>query len=176
MVAETEKEIKFSPEALALVKKYRAKFPEGKHKSALLSVLHLAQVEFGGWLSPQVMDYVAEILELKPIEVYEVATFYSMYFTHPMGKYVFEVCHTGPCQICGSDEIIEYLENKLGIKEGQTTPDGMFSIKAVECLAACGGAPMMQVGLKYHENLTHEKLDGIIDECRVENKVSRVSV
>lgn len=175
-MSETLQHIQFSPEAMALVHKYKAKFPEGKHKSALISVLHLAQVEFGGWLSPQVMEYVAQVLEIKPIEVYEVATFYSMYFTQPMGKYVFEVCQTGPCQVCGAEEVIEYLENKLGIKEGETTPDGMFSIKAVECLAACGGAPMMQVGMDYHENLTHDRIDEIVDHCRQENKVSRVSV
>lgn len=164
--------IQFSSEALALVKKYIAKFPEGKQKSALLSVLHLAQAEFS-WLSPEVMDYVASLLGIEPIEVYEVATFYSQYYTEPVGKYVFEVCHTGPCALRGADEIISYMERKLGIKKGETTPDGMFTLKGVECLAACGSAPMMQCGLNYHEHLTEPFVDDLIEEFKQENKVRR---
>lgn len=164
--------IQFSPEALQLVEKYIAKFPEGKSKSALLSILHLAQAEFS-WLSPQVMDYVASILKIEPIEVYEVASFYSQYYLEPVGKYVFEVCHTGPCALRGADDIIAYMEKKLGIKKGETTPDGMFTLKGVECLAACGNAPMMQCGLHYHENLTEESVDALIQEFKAENKVRR---
>jgi len=164
--------IQFSPEALALVQKYIAKFPEGKHKSALLSILHLAQAEFS-WLSPEVMDYVASILKIEPVEVYEVATFYSQYYTEPVGKYVFEVCHTGPCALRGADEIIAYMERKLGIKKGETTPDGMFTLKGVECLAACGSAPMMQCGLNYHEHLTEPFVDDLIEEFKKENKIRR---
>ena len=167
-------EIKFSAEAQQLVDKYIAKFPEGKQKSALISVLHLAQIEFGGWLSPQVMDYVASVLDITPIEVYEVATFYSMFYTKPKGKYVFEVCHTGPCNVCGAKDIIAYIENKLGIKKGETTPDGRFTLVGVECLAACGNAPVVQVGMDYYENVDESKIDEMVDKFTSEDKVSRV--
>ena len=143
-----------------------ARYPEGKQKSALLPVLHLAQESFGGWLSAETMDYVAELLKITPIEVYEVATFYSMYNLKPVGKYMFEVCQTGPCMVNGCDDIIEYIGSKLGIKPGETTADGMFTLKTVECLGACGYAPMMQMGKHYREHLTKERVDAIIDECR----------
>lgn len=165
-------EVIFSSEALLIVAKHLAKYPEGKQKSAILPLLHLAQQEFG-WLSADVMDYVATLMQIKPIEVYEVATFYSQYYTKPVGKYVFEVCRTSPCWLRGSEEIVEYIENKLGIKDGQTTPDGMFTLKTVECLAACGTAPVLQCGLKYHENLTEQKIDEIIEQYTLENKTSR---
>jgi NADH-quinone oxidoreductase subunit E len=126
----------------------------------------MAQREFGGWLDVPVMDYVASLLNIEPIEVYEVATFYSMYNLKPVGKYMFEVCQTGPCMVRGSDQIIEYIVNKLNIRVGETTEDGMFTLKAVECLGACGYAPMMQLGRNYREHLTPEKVDAIIDECR----------
>lgn len=156
----------FSDASMALVQKIIKRYPEGRQKSALLPVLHLAQAEFGGWLSPETMDYVASILNLKPIEVYEVASFYTMYNLRPVGKCLLEVCRTGPCMLRGSDDIIEYLEEKLGIKDGETTPDGMFTLKTVECLASCGTAPMMQVGQHYMEDLTCEKLDGILDDLQ----------
>lgn len=156
----------FSDAAMALVHKIIKRYPEGRQKSALLPVLHLAQAEFGGWLSPETMDYVASILNLKPIEVYEVASFYTMYNLRPVGKCILEVCRTGPCMIRGSDDIIEYLENKLSIKDGETTADGMFTLKTVECLASCGTAPMMQVGENYVENLTCEKLDVILEDLK----------
>jgi len=158
--------IKFSEEKLNAVKELIARYPEGKQKSALLPLLHMAQDEFGGWLDVPVMDYVAELLSIEPIEVYEVATFYSMFNMKPVGKYMFEVCQTGPCMVNGSDDIIDYIKNKLGITVGQTTPDGMFTLKLVECLGACGYAPMMQLGKTYREHLTKEKIDRIIDECR----------
>jgi NADH-quinone oxidoreductase subunit E len=158
--------VKFSEAQLAEVKRLVARYPEGKQKSALLPVLHLAQDSFGGWLSTETMDYVAELLQITPIEVYEVATFYSMYNTKPVGKYMFEVCQTGPCMLRGSDDIIAYIENTLGIKPGETTADGLFTLKTVECLGACGYAPMMQLGKHYREHLTKEKVDAIIDECR----------
>lgn len=147
-------------------KRLVARYPEGKQKSALLPVLHLAQDSFGGWLSTETMDYVAELLEITPIEVYEVATFYTMYNLKPVGKYMFEVCQTGPCMLRGSDDIIAYISERLGIKPGETTTDGMFTLKTVECLGACGYAPMMQMGKHYREHLTKEKVDAIIDECR----------
>src|SRR6201994_1552019 len=121
--------VKFSEEKLKKVEEIVARYPAGKQKSALLPVLHLAQDEFGGWLSAETMDYVASLLKLEPIEVYEVATFYSMYNMKPVGRYVFEVCQTGPCMLNGSDDIIDYIKNKLGIGVGETTPDGLFSLK-----------------------------------------------
>ena len=158
--------LQFSEKKQAEVQEIIKRYPEGKHKSALLPVLHLAQEEFGGWLDVPVMDYVAEILNITPIEVYEVATFYSMYNMKPVGKYLFEVCQTGPCMLRGSDQIIDYIKNKLGIKVGETTPDGMFTLKTVECLGACGYAPMMQLGKTYREHLTPDKVDAIIEQCR----------
>lgn len=158
--------VEFSEKSMQEVKRIMAFYPEGKQKSAVIPVLHLAQKEFGGWLSSETMDYVASVLNLLPIEVYEVATFYSMYNLKPVGKYMFEVCQTGPCMLNGSDEIIKYIDDKLGIKPGETTADGLFTLKTVECLGACGYAPMMQFGKNYREHLTKEKVDSIIEECR----------
>lgn len=158
--------IQFKETSLKKVAEIIARYPEGKQKSALLPVLHMAQVEFGGWLDVPVMDYVATLLNIEPIEVYEVASFYSMYNLKPVGKYLFEVCQTGPCMLNGSDNIIDYIKQKLNIGVGETTSDGMFTLKTVECLGACGYAPMMQMGKTYREHLTKEKVDSIIEECR----------
>lgn len=158
--------MKFSDDKLKEVERIISFYPEGKQKSAVIPVLHMAQQEFGGWLSSETMDYVASLLQLEPIEVYEVATFYSMYNLKPVGKHMFEVCQTGPCMINGSDDIVKYIYEKLGIKPGETTEDGMFTLKTVECLGACGYAPMMQMGKNYREHLTKEKIDEIVIECR----------
>lgn len=160
--------VQFTETAMQEAQRLIARYPAGKQKSALLPVLHLAQQQFGNWLDVPVMDYVATLLQIEPIEVYEVATFYSMYNLKPVGKYMFEVCQTGPCMISGSDDIIQYIGEKLNIKPGQTTEDGMFTLKTVECLGACGYAPMMQLGKHYREHLTKEKVDQIINECRAE--------
>ena len=157
--------IQFPEPLLQEVARQIAKFPEGKQKSALLSVLHLAQAHFG-YLSEPVMDYVARLLHILPIEVYEVATFYSMYDTKPVGKVKLEVCRTGPCMIEGAEKIVSYIENKLGIKDGETTVDGTFTLKTVECLGACGYAPMLQAGEKFHEHLTEAKVDELIEQYR----------
>ena len=164
--------MEFSNEALALVNKIIKRYPDGKQKSALLPVLHLAQSEFDGWLSVPVMDYVASLLNIKPIEVYEVASFYSMYNLKPVGTCLLEVCQTGSCMLRGSDDIIGHLENKLNIKVGETTRDGMFTLKAVECLGSCGTAPMLQCGADYHESLTVEKVDELVENLRTTNKRS----
>jgi NADH-quinone oxidoreductase subunit E len=156
----------FSEKNLNKANEIMARYPQGKQKSALLPLLHIAQEENNGWLSVEAMDYVAGLLQIKPIEVYEVATFYSMYNLKPVGKYVFEVCQTGPCMLNGSDGIIDYIKQQLNIGVGETTADGMFTLKTVECLGACGYAPMMQMGKFYKEHLTKEKVDGIIEECR----------
>lgn len=158
--------VEFNAEQLDKVREIVARYPEGKHKSALIPVLHLAQDSFGGWLDVPVMDYVASLLNLDVIEVYEVATFYSMFNLKPVGKHLLEVCQTGPCMISGSDEIIEHIKLKLGIGIGETTPDGMFTLKPVECLGACGYAPMMQLGKQYKEHLTKDKIDQLISALR----------
>ena len=158
--------VKFNEEQLTEFNRLVARYPEGKQKSALLPVLHLAQESFGNWLNAETLDYVAELLQLQSIEVYEVATFYSMYNLKPVGKYTFEVCQTGPCMLRGSDDIIKYIGDTLGIKPGETSADGLFTLKTVECLGACGYAPMMQMGKHYREHLTQEKIDAIINECR----------
>ncbi len=155
----------FSKEKLDKVNELISHYPDGRQKSAILPILHLAQQEFGGWLDVSTMDYVATLLNIQPIEVYEVATFYSMYNMKPVGKYVFEVCQTGPCMLNGSDNIIQYIKDKLNIGIGETTSDGLFTLKVVECLGACGYAPMMQLGKTYREHLTKEKIDQLIEEC-----------
>lgn len=161
----SQENIQLPEDLLQEVGRQIAKFPEGMQKSALLSVLHIAQAHFGH-LSEPVMDYVARLLHVLPIEVYEVATFYSMYDTVPVGKVKLEVCRTGPCMIEGAEKIVSYLENKLGIKDGETTSDGLFTLKTVECLGACGYAPMLQAGEKFHEHLTEAKVDELIEQYR----------
>ncbi|HLS71860.1 MAG TPA: NAD(P)H-dependent oxidoreductase subunit E [Chitinophagaceae bacterium] len=163
------KEIKFTEEQMEYVNKLIARYPEGKQKSALIPLLLYAQDVFDGWLDVPVMDYVAELLDILPIEVYEVATFYTMFHMKPMGKYVFDLCQTGPCMVRGSEDIKAHIEKRLGIKDGETTEDGLFSVRYVECLGACGYAPMMQLGKTYREHLTPEKIDDIIEEIRTKN-------
>lgn len=148
------------------VKRLVSRYPEGRQKSALIPVLHLAQNSFGGWLSPEVMDYVAELLSIQPIEVYEVASFYTMFNLQPVGKHLLEVCQTGPCMLNGSETIIAYIYEKLGIRPGETSSDGLFTLKTVECLGACGYAPLLQLGEHYREHLTKEKIDALIESCK----------
>jgi NADH-quinone oxidoreductase subunit E len=157
----------FSAETLEKVKSIVARYPQGRQKSALLPVLHIAQEELGGYLSVDVMNYVASILSIQPIEVYEVATFYTQYYLDKVGKYVIEVCRTGPCAICGGEDITDYLSAKLNINDGETTPDGVFTLRTVECLGACGYAPVMQINTEFYEFLTKEKIDTIIDDLRL---------
>jgi NADH-quinone oxidoreductase subunit E len=156
----------FSTEIQNDIKALVSKYPEGKQKSALIPVLHLVQEKGNLSLTIEQMDEVAKLLEIQPIEVYEVATFYTMFNLKPVGKFVLEVCHTGPCMINGSDEIIAYIKQKLNIQVGETSSDGIFTLKTAECLGACGYAPMMQLGKHYKEFLTPEKIDAILDDCR----------
>ncbi len=165
-------EIKFSDEALAKAKQIIARYPDGKQRSALLPLLHLAQSEFEGWLSADVMDYVASLLQIKPIEVYEVATFYSMFNTKKVGKCLLEVCQTSSCWLRGSEEIVNHIKSKLNIEVGETTDDGMFTLKTVECLGSCGTAPMLQCGADFHENLTIEKVDALIEKMKAKGERS----
>ena len=161
----------FSEEAMKTAQTIISRYPEGKQKSALLPILHLAQAEFGGWLSPETMDYVASILKIRPVEVFEVASFYTMYNLKPMGKCVLEVCQTSSCWLNGAEDIVKYIEKKLNIKVGETTKDGMFSLKVAECLGSCGTSPMLQCGASYHENLTYEKVDAILETYRNEGRL-----
>jgi len=156
--------IPFSQDLLTKVDALKARYPEGKQKSALIPLLHIAQDESNGWLDVPVMDYVAELLDITPIEVYEVASFYTMFNLQPVGKHLLEVCRTGPCMLNGSDDIIAHIQKRLNIKNGETSEDGMFTLKTAECLGACGYAPMMQLGKFYKEHLTIEKVDALIDE------------
>jgi NADH-quinone oxidoreductase subunit E len=159
--------VEFSPELVTKFDDIVSRYPEGKQKSALLPILHLVQAEFG-WVSAPAMDKVAVYLKLEDIEVYEVATFYSMYFMRPQGKYVLEVCRTGPCCLVGAEKIMDYMEQQLGVKEGDITPDGLFSWRGVECLAACGYGPVLQIGPEYtfYENLTNESVDKLIADLK----------
>ncbi|MBK7137607.1 MAG: NADH-quinone oxidoreductase subunit NuoE [Bacteroidetes bacterium] len=170
---ETKQQIAFTTETMDYVQSIIKRYPEGKQKSALIPILHVAQAEFDGWLSVPTMDYVASILGILPIEVYEVASFYSMFNLEPVGKYLIEVCQTSSCWLNGAEDIVRFIEKKLNIKNGETTEDGMFTIKTVECLGSCGTAPMLQLGETYHENLTLDKVTDIIENCKTENKRSR---
>jgi NADH-quinone oxidoreductase subunit E len=167
-VEETQTPVEFSSELIAKFDDIVSRYPAGKQKSALLPILHLVQAEYG-WLSAPMMDKVAEYLEIQDIEVYEVASFYSMYFLKPQGKYVLEVCRTGPCEIVGSGKIMDHIEQTLGVKEGEVTADGLFSWRGVECLAACGYAPVLQIGPEYtfYENLTNQSVDQLITDLKV---------
>ncbi|MGL6022358.1 MAG: NADH-quinone oxidoreductase subunit NuoE [Chitinophagaceae bacterium] len=167
------KKFQFSESRLEEIKTLTKHYPKGKEKSVLIPLLHIAQGDAGGWLSVDVLDCIAGVLNITPIEVYEVVTFYTMFNLKPVGNFVLEVCQTGPCMLKGSDEIIEYIKDKLNIEIGQTTEDGMFSLKAVECLGACGYAPMLQIGKYYHEYLTKEKVDEILEQCRISFKAKQ---
>lgn len=164
--------ISFSKEGLEVANKIIARYPQGKHKSALIPLLHLAQSEFDGWLSAETMSYVASLLDIQSVEVFEVASFYSMFNLKPRGKCLIEVCRTSSCWLMGAEDVVSHIEKKLNIKDGQTSADGMFTLKMVECLGSCGTAPMMQVGADYYENLSFEKVDDILAKLKSENKIS----
>lgn len=158
--------VEFSPETLQKIQELILHYPKDQQKSALIPVLHIVQEEHSGFLSVELMDYVASLLNIQPIEVYEVATFYTMFRIDPVGKFVIEVCRTGPCALCGGENILDHLVKKLNINPGETTPDGIFTVNAVECLGACGNAPVIQVNNEFHEFMTPEKTDKLLDELR----------
>ena len=167
---EEKYEVDFSADLLAKFAEIVTRYPEGKEKSGMLPILHEVQAVYG-WLSPEAMDKVAAFLNLQPIEVYEVASFYSMYFLKPQGKYVLEVCRTGPCCLVGAEKIMDYIGEQLGVKEGEVTADGLFSYRGVECLAACGFAPVLQIGPEYtfYEKLTEGSVDQLISDLKNKN-------
>ena len=165
-----KQEINITETLMARINELISHYPEDKIKSALLPVLHEIQGAQDNWLSPELQDKVAEILKIKPVEIYEVVSFYTMYNQKPIGKYMFEFCQTSPCCLNGVENLMDYTCNKLGVKVGEITQDGMFEVRGVECLGACGYAPMMQLGDFYQEHLTEEKIDQLIVNCR-DNKI-----
>ena len=149
------------------IDRWVAKFPPDRKRSAIISALHAVQHENQGYLTPPLMDAVAGYLGLPPIQVYEIATFYSMFQTKPVGRHHVSVCTNISCMLRGSQEVVDRIEKKLGIKTGESTPDGRIYLKREEeCLAACTGAPMMMVDHVYHEHLTPESIDRILDELK----------
>jgi NADH-quinone oxidoreductase subunit E len=153
--------IAFTAERLEKATEIIGRYPAGKQKSALLPLLHAIQDQYG-WVSPASMDYVAGLLSIEPVEVYEVATFYTMFHLEAVGKNVIEYCRTGPCCTMGGEEVFDHLKSKLGIEANETTKDGLFTLKEVECLAACGWGPCFQIREKFYMHLNNDKIDEII--------------
>ena len=153
----------FTPENLERANRIIAKYPEGRQASAVMPLLDLAQRQNGNWLPRAAMDYVAKLLSMPPMRVYEVATFYTMYNREPVGRHFVQVCTTTPCWLRGSDEVLAACERKLGIGPGETTPDGQFTLIEVECLGACVNAPMMQINDDYFEDLDAASTERILD-------------
>jgi len=151
-----------SDSSLQEIDRELAKYPPDHRQSALMAALRIAQDEHN-WLSQELIEHVAGVIGVAPIRAWEVATFYSMYNLKPVGKHTINVCTNISCMLRGSQQIVDYLEQKLNIKRGETTGDGRFTLKEVECLAACAGAPMLQLDREYHENLTPQRIDEILD-------------
>lgn len=152
-----------SPAGMKEIEQWIAKYPEKERQSAVMRALMIVQEE-QGYLTEASMDAVAEYLSMPPIAVYEVARFYSMYECSPIGRHLINVCTNISCKLCGSAELVDHLQKKLGIQLGETTEDGRYTLRSVECLAACVNAPMMQIDKDYHENLTAEKVDEILEQ------------
>lgn len=154
----------FTHTNLAKAKDIIAKYPTGCQQSAVMPLLDLAQRQHHNWIPRAAMDYIANLLEMPPIKVYEIATFYTMYNTQPVGKHLLQVCRTTPCWLRGSDGVTAACSKKLGIEVGQTTSDNNFTLAEVECLGACVNAPVMQINDDYYEDLTAEKIETILDD------------
>jgi len=165
-VVEQPASFEFTPDNLARAKAHIAKYPPGRQASAVLPLLDLAQRQHGGWLPQAAMDRVAEMLEMAPIRVYEVATFYTMLNLRPVGRYLLQACTTTPCWLRGSDEVVRACCNKLGIGIGDTTPDGLFTLVEVECLGACVNAPILQVNDDFYEDLDATGTEALLDALR----------
>ncbi|MEO5365127.1 MAG: NADH-quinone oxidoreductase subunit NuoE [Magnetococcus sp. WYHC-3] len=153
----------FTPADLAEIQRIIQRYPAEHKTSALMPVLHLAQKSFGGWLSQEALDLVARVLGLAPVRVYEVASFYTMYNLHPVGRYHVQICTNISCWLCGSDEVMGAVQKRLGVDVGHTTDDGRYSLSEVECLGACVAAPMMQINDDYYENLTGTAAVAVLD-------------
>ncbi|MBT4711726.1 MAG: NADH-quinone oxidoreductase subunit NuoE [Alphaproteobacteria bacterium] len=160
----TDAPFKFNADNKALTKTVIAKYPKGRQASAVLPLLDLAQRQNDGWLSRAAMDHVAEVLDMAPVRVYEVATFYSMFNLKPVGKHHVQVCTTTPCWLRGSDGVLDACKKKLGVEPGETTADGKFTLSEAECLAACVNAPMVQIGDDYFEDLDAESVTKVLDD------------
>jgi NADH-quinone oxidoreductase E subunit len=153
----------FTPENNVLAEKMVAKYPAGRQASAVVPLLDLAQRQVGGWLPRAAMDYVAAVLDMAPIRVYEVATFYSMFNLKPVGKYLLQVCRTTPCWLRGADQLTETCQRNLGIGLKETTPDGKFTLVEVECLGTCVNAPVVQINDDFYEDLDPAKMEKLLD-------------
>jgi NADH-quinone oxidoreductase E subunit len=163
---EQPKSFAFTPENLEKTKAHIAKYPPGRQASAVLPLLDLAQRQHGNWLPRAAMDVVADMLGMARIRVYEVATFYTMFNLQPVGRHFFQICTTTPCWLRGSDAVVSACERKLGIAVGETTPDGQFTLKEVECLGACVNAPIIQVNDDFYEDLDGPATERLIDALR----------
>ena len=161
----------FTPDNKKQAKAFIAKYPKGRQASAVISLLYLAQAQNGGWLSPAAIEHVAEVLEMAPIRVHEVASFYTMFNLKPVGKYLIQVCRTTPCWLRGAADLTETCKNKLGVGLKEMTEDGLFTVMEVECLGACANAPMVQINDDYYEDLTTERLAEIIDDLKAGKEV-----
>jgi NADH-quinone oxidoreductase subunit E len=151
-------------ESIAEIDTWVAKYPLDHKESAVMAALRIAQDQNGGWLTDELIETVAHYLDMEPIAAYEVATFYSMYELSPVGRHKICVCTNISCMLRGSDEVVSHLENKLGIKLGQTSADGKFTLKEVECLGACVNAPVAQLGRNYYEKLTPTTIDALLEQ------------
>ena len=163
---EQPESFEFAPENLEQAKAHIAKYPPGRQASAVLPLLWIAQYQNGGWLPKAAMNYVAELLAMAPIRVYEVATFYTMFNLRPVGRYLLQACTTTPCWLRGSDAVVEACERKLGIGMGGSTPDGLFTLVEVECLGACVNAPILQVNDDFYEDLDGPATATLLDALR----------
>ena len=162
----------FTAENHEKIKEIIARYPEGKQQSAVMPLLDLAQRQHDNWIPTAAMVKIAEILDMPEIRVFEVATFYTMYNLEPVGKYLLQFCTTTPCMLCGSDEILERVKQKLGVGLDEMTPDGLFTIREVECLGACVNAPMVQINDDYYEDLTPEITEQLLDKLAKGEDVS----
>lgn len=170
---EFEKIICLSDKAKQQIDQWLERYPSNQKKSGVLFALRVVQEENSGWLTIDLMDAVAAYLEIPPISVYEVATFYSMYDLKPVGRNKVKVCTSISCMLRGSDKMLSHIRDRLGINVGETTPDGIFTLKEVECLAACGNAPVLQINDQdYFEDLTPQKIDLILDEIKARERMN----
>ena len=158
-----ERASQLSAEVCVDIDRWLAKYPADRRQSACMAALRIAQDQNGGWLSRELIEDVAAYLRMELIAVHEIATFYSMYELSPVGRYTICVCTNISCMLCGSDEVVTHLQNRLGIKSGETTADGKFTLKEVECLGACVDAPVLQIGRRYHEKVTASTIDTLLD-------------